>query len=74
MGTDEKWQNRKQGFMFLPVMQATSPADMDFSGSGLHQLKGSLKDYWAVKVSGNWRMTFRFEAGHAYVVDYQDYH
>ena len=53
---------------------AISPADMDFSGSGLHPLKGSLKDYWAVKVSGNWRMTFRFEDGHAYVVGYQDYH
>lgn len=53
---------------------ASSPGDMDFSGSGLHQLKGKLKNHWSVKVSGNWRMTFRFENGHAYVVGYQDYH
>jgi proteic killer suppression protein len=48
--------------------------DMDFSGSGLHPLKGTLKGYWAVKVSANWRMTFRFEDGNAHVVNYQDYH
>ena len=48
--------------------------DMDFSDSGLHQLKGDLKGHWSVIVSGNWRLTFRFEDGGAYVVDYQDYH
>ena len=48
--------------------------DMDFSGSGLHKLKGNLKAHWSVKISGNWRMTFRFEAGDAHAVDYQDYH
>jgi proteic killer suppression protein len=25
-------------------------------------------------VSGNWRVTFRFEGGHAVDVDYVDYH
>ncbi len=53
---------------------ATAANDMNFSGSGFHQLKGTLKGYWAVKVSGNWRLTFRFEDGNAYVVNYQDYH
>ena len=48
--------------------------DMDFPGYDLHQLKGKLKGLWSVKVSGNWRLTFRFEGGNAYVVDYQDYH
>jgi proteic killer suppression protein len=47
---------------------------MNFPGSNLHRLKGELKDHWSVKVSGNWRMTFRFEDGDAHVVDYQDYH
>lgn len=40
----------------------------------LHALSGSLKDHWSVRVNGNWRLTFRFENGHAEVVDYQDYH
>lgn len=48
--------------------------DMNFPGSFLHPLKGELKDLWSVRVSGNWRITFGFEAGDAYVVDYQDYH
>ena len=48
--------------------------DMNFSGSGLHQLKGKLAGHWSVKVSGNWRLTFRFEDGNAYVVNYRDYH
>ena len=48
--------------------------DMDYPGSNLHRLKGKLKENWSVKVSGNWRITFKFIDGNAYVVDYQDYH
>jgi proteic killer suppression protein len=48
--------------------------DMNFPGSGLHQLKGKLKGYWAVKVSGNWRLVFRFNEMNAFDVDYIDYH
>lgn len=48
--------------------------DMDVPGFGLHALKGDLKGYWAVKVSGNWRVVFQFENGDAWEVDYMDYH
>jgi proteic killer suppression protein len=48
--------------------------DMNVPGYGLHPLKGNMKGLWAVKVSGNWRIVFRFENGDAYVVDYLDYH
>ena len=48
--------------------------DMKYPGSNLHQLKGKLKGVWSVEVSGNWRVTFRFHDGNAYVVDYRDYH
>ena len=48
--------------------------DMNFPGSALHPLKGRLRGHWAVKVSGNWRLIFRFENGDAYDVDYLDYH
>jgi RelE-like toxin of type II toxin-antitoxin system HigB len=30
--------------------------------------------FWAVKVSGNWRVIFQFKEGDAYLVDYIDYH
>ena len=53
---------------------AKVPADMDFPGSGLHPLKGKMQDFYAVKVSGNWRITFRFCKENVCDVDYVDYH
>lgn len=54
--------------------RSTEPEGMDLPGFRLHRLKGSLKGHYAVSVSGNWRVTFRFESGHAVDVDYLDYH
>jgi toxin HigB-1 len=48
--------------------------DLNFPGSDLHPLKGELKGFWAVKVSANYRIIFRFENGYAYDIDYVDYH
>jgi toxin HigB-1 len=48
--------------------------DMRSPALRLHALKGNLKGHFAVTVQANWRLTFRFENGDAYVVDYQDYH
>ena len=48
--------------------------DLDLPGFNLHPLKGERKDTWSIKVSGNWRITFRFENGDVYIVDYEDYH
>ena len=47
---------------------------MNVPGWHLHPLKGELAGYWSVRVSGNWRLTFKMEDGDAEVVDYQDYH
>ena len=43
-------------------------------GSRLHPLSGNLKGFYAVNVSGNWRIIFRFEDGNVHDVDYVDYH
>ena len=53
---------------------ATNPQDMNLPGLGLHELRGSRKGTWAIKVSGNWRVTFRFAGKDAQRVDYEDYH
>ncbi len=53
---------------------ASTVEDMDKPGFRLHELKGNLKGHWAVDVSGNWRIVFKFEDGNAYVVNYEDYH
>ena len=59
----------------LAVLERSrTPQDMDLPGLRLHALKGVLKGHYAVSVSGNWRVTFRFEDGHAVDVDYADYH
>jgi proteic killer suppression protein len=48
--------------------------DMKYPGSDLHPLEPKNEARWAVKVSANWRITFRFEKGDVYEVDYEDYH
>ena len=53
---------------------ADTPQDMDLPGYRLHGLKGELKGHWSVRVSANWRVTYRFEDGDAYEVDLVDYH
>ena len=53
---------------------ATGPAAMGAPGWDLHSLKGDLAGFWAVKVSGNWRLVFRFSGENAEVVDLRDYH
>ena len=50
------------------------PEGMNLPGFRLHRLAGRLERHWAVSVSGNWRVTFRFEDGSAVDVDYVDYH
>jgi len=53
---------------------ATAPQDMALPGLGLHSLAGDRRGTWAVSVSGNWRVTFKFVGKDADAVDYEDYH
>ena len=48
--------------------------DMDIPGFRLHALKGSERGRWSIWVNGNWRVTFEFENGNAFILDYEDYH
>ena len=62
---------RKQLFA---LNNARSEKDMNAPGWKLHPLHGKLKDHWAVIVSGNWRLTFKFDGEDVVLVDYLDYH
>ncbi len=53
---------------------ATAVTDLNLPGFDLHQLKGDRAGTWSIKVSGNWRITFRFEGGDAHDIDLEDYH
>jgi len=69
-----KAKHEKRLRLILARLHAsTSPRDMDLPGLRLHELKGKRKDSWSVSVSGNWRITFRFDGVDAIDVDYEDY-
>jgi proteic killer suppression protein len=58
----------------LALDTATNINDMDIPGFNSHPLKGSDKDRWSIWVNGNWRVTFEFHEGDAFILDYEDYH
>ena len=56
------------------LADAEQPTDLDWPGRGLHRLTGNRRGTWSVRVSGNWRLTFRFAGGEAVDIDLEDYH
>lgn len=53
---------------------AESIGDLDVPGYRFHALKGFNPRRYAMRVTGNWRITFAWEAGVASAVDLEDYH
>lgn len=53
---------------------AQKPQDLSRPGYRLHALKGAYLGYWSVRVSGNWRIRFRFADSEAVDIDLIDYH
>ena len=60
--------------ILLRLQEATHPGSADAPGFRLHPLKGNRAGQWSVRVSGNWRVVFRFKAGEVVDVDLTDYH
>lgn len=61
--------------MLLAIDTAEAIGDLDvLPGWRLHPLKGELAGIWSLTVTGNWRLTFRFEDGDAFELDLVDYH
>ena len=59
----------------LDVLHAAQELDdIDAHGFNLHRLKGERVGEWAIWVSGNWRITFRFTKGEAHDINLEDYH
>ena len=56
------------------LQEATHPGSADAPGFRLHPLKGNRAGQWSVRVSGNWRVVFRFKDGEVVDVDLTDYH
>ena len=60
--------------ILLRLEGAVRPGNMAVPGYHLHPLKGDKRGLWSVRVSGNWRVVFRFEGTAAVDVDLVDYH
>lgn len=61
--------------LILALLDIAKPADgMNVPGFELHPHKGDLRGYFAVKVSGNWRLIFKPNSENMELVDYLDYH
>jgi len=72
-GINAKYANRLR-LILGRLNVAREPRDMALPGLELHPLKGDRKNSWAVRVSGNWRITFKFSGSDVKDVDYEDYH
>ena len=72
-GIQAKHANKLRLQLFA-LDNARDPGDLNAPGWRLHPLTGNLRDHWSVAVSGNWRLTFKFEGEDAILVDYLDYH
>ncbi|MCD6585602.1 MAG: type II toxin-antitoxin system RelE/ParE family toxin [Desulfobacteraceae bacterium] len=72
-GVNAQHVNRIRKILAL-LETAETIEDMDLPGLGLHPLKGTRKETWAVSVSGNWRITFKIQNGDTFDINYEDYH
>jgi len=75
---DRRLLNPKQISKLSILLDALDNAenieDLAIPGTGLHKLSGDKKSLWSMKISANWRLTFRFENGQAIDVHLEDYH
>ena len=70
----QKKHEKKLRLILTNLDQAECADDMDLPGLHMHPLKGARKGIWSVRVSGNWRVTYRFDGRDVEIVNYEDYH
>jgi proteic killer suppression protein len=70
---DKRFQDRCLEILSV-VNAAASIQQLNVAGFNLHQLKQFKPVRFSIWVSGAWRITFEFEKGDAYRVDFEQYH
>ena len=59
----------------LDVLDAANSLNaLGLPGFRLHPLSGEMKGKHSIRVTGNWRLTFRFQDGDIFDIDLEDYH
>ena len=64
----------KVALMLDRLNASTIPEQLDLPGFGFHPLTGDRAGTFAILVSRNWRITFRWDGEDARDVDLEDYH
>ena len=65
---------RKLRMQLAAIDTAQEIDDINLPGFKLHPLKGNRDGIWSITVNGNWRITFEFIDGNAFILNYEDYH
>ena len=65
---------RKLRMQLAAIDTAQEIDDINLPAFKLHPLKGNRDGIWSITVNGNWRITFEFIDGNAYILNYEDYH
>lgn len=65
---------KKLRIQLIALDTAQSIDDMDIPGYRLHKLTGDKRGIWTITVNANWRLTFEFDEGNVYILNYEDYH
>jgi len=61
-------------WLFSLLRVALDPGDLNIPGAGWHMLEGNRKGTYSVKVSRNWRLTYKWDGEGPYDIDLEDYH
>ncbi|MEH3118494.1 MAG: type II toxin-antitoxin system RelE/ParE family toxin [Methylorubrum populi] len=56
------------------IDNAAEPEDLKLPGFDFHPLQGHVPVRYSIHVNGPWCITFEFEDGNAYRVDFEQYH
>ena len=67
-------QLKKIALIFDALDAIVTENDIVCLGFGIHKLKGEYDGYWALTITGNYRIIFRYYEVDIYDIDYIDYH
>jgi proteic killer suppression protein len=66
--------HRKVKRILAALNVAVHPTELNIPGFGFHALTGDRKGTYSVWVTGNWRVTFKWDDDGPFAVNLEDYH
>jgi len=72
-GLNAEWIKKIRRIL-LALEASDAPEAMNIPGWYFHALSGNLAGTYSVRLTGNMRITFQWDDGHAVNIDLEDYH